>query len=537
MPILNWLGRDKDIKTAEDVPYRLLEAIPELSYGDPAAENMLIQGDNLEGLKALLPYYAGQVNCIYIDPPYNTKSAFEYYDDNLEHTKWLSMMYPRLELLRELLADDGSIWISIDDNELGYLIVICDEIFGRRNRLSVSTFKQSSISGPKARNPGVVSIASYIINYAKNKANWKNKKVYTKRGRDSRYNKFIVKTADDETTWKLITLLNAFAEKNNCDRSELKRRFADKYEEKLHEFVLENSKNIIRTARVAEKDVGVTGKEALALSRENNNKFFKAEREKAPPQFFYNGEQVAFYNSKTQIIDGEVSTAEALSNIWSDILSNNIHNEGGVNFPDGKKPEALVKRILEVCTDENDLILDSFMGSATTAATAHKMNRRYIGIEMGEHAVSHCQPRLHKVVDGEQEGISRDVKWRGGGGFKFYRLGEAVFDAEGQITHGIKFQHLAAHIWFSETKGVLNKIPDNSLLGVRNDTAYYLLYNGILGDKRPQSGNVLTNKILKELPPHNGPKVIYGESSRLGSARLMHEKIIFKQTPYDVKVR
>ena len=196
-----------------------------------------------------------------------------------------------------------------------------------------------------------------------------------------------------------------------------------------------------------------------------------------------------------------------------------------------------MKRILEVCTDENDLILDSFMGSATTAATAHKMNRRYIGIEMGEHAVSHCQPRLHKVVDGEQEGISRDVKWRGGGGFKFYRLGEAVFDAEGQITHGIKFQHLAAHIWFSETKGVLNKIPDNSLLGVRNDTAYYLLYNGILGDKRPQSGNVLTNKILKELPPHNGPKVIYGESSRLGSARLMHEKIIFKQTPYDVKVR
>ena len=131
MPILNWLTRDEDIRTAQRVPYRLLEEVPDLSAGDGGAGNMLIQGDNLEALKALLPFYAGRVKCIYIDPPYNTRSAFEHYDDNLEHTQWLAMMWPRLELLRDLLAEDGSIWVSIDDNEGHYLKVIMDEIFGR----------------------------------------------------------------------------------------------------------------------------------------------------------------------------------------------------------------------------------------------------------------------------------------------------------------------------------------------------------------------------------------------------------------------
>ena len=131
MPILNWLTRDEDIRTAQRVPYRLLEEVPDLSAGDGGAGNMLIQGDNLEALKALLPFYAGRVKCIYIDPPYNTRSAFEHYDDNLEHTQWLAMMWPRLELLRDLLAEDGSIWVSIDDNEGHYLKVIMDEVFGR----------------------------------------------------------------------------------------------------------------------------------------------------------------------------------------------------------------------------------------------------------------------------------------------------------------------------------------------------------------------------------------------------------------------
>jgi len=176
------------------------------------------------------------------------------------------------------------------------------------------------------------------------------------------------------------------------------------------------------------------------------------------------------------------------------------------------------------------------------------MGRRYIGIEMGEHAVTHCAPRLKKVIDGEQGGISKEVEWQGGGGFRFYRLGEAVFDEEGKINPAVKFRALAAHVWFSETHTPLP--PDltpgpsperrgelSPLLGIHNGTAYYLLYNGILGDKSKNGGNVLTGKVLASLPPYDGPKVIYGELTTFGAQRLTREKIVFKQVPFDIKAR
>lgn len=165
------------------------------------------------------------------------------------------------------------------------------------------------------------------------------------------------------------------------------------------------------------------------------------------------------------------------------------------------------------------------------------MNRRYIGIEMGDHAKTHCAARLQKVIDGEQGGISKDVNWQGGGGFRFYHLGEAIFDEDGHINPDIRFAHLAAHIWFSETRTPYTGKGNSPLLGIHNGVAYYLLYNGILGDKRVNGGNVLTSKILDGLPEHPGPKVIYGETSRLGPARLLEGQITFKQTPYDIKAR
>jgi adenine-specific DNA-methyltransferase len=181
--------------------------------------------------------------------------------------------------------------------------------------------------------------------------------------------------------------------------------------------------------------------------------------------------------------------------------------------------------------------MDSFLGSGTTCAVAHKMGRRYIGIEMGEHAITHCAPRLRKVVDGEQGGISQSVNWQGGGGFRFYRLGEPVFDEEGKINRAISFATLAAHVWFSETGTPLSRTPDSPWLGAHDETGYYLLYNGILGDKRPGGGNVLTRQLLAALPPFDGPKIIYGEMSRLSAERLRVERITFKQIPYDVKAR
>ena len=201
------------------------------------------------------------------------------------------------------------------------------------------------------------------------------------------------------------------------------------------------------------------------------------------------------------------------------------------------KPEQLLRLILQITTNPNDLVLDSFLGSGTTAAAAHKMGRRYIGIEMGEHAETHCVPRLKKVVDGEQGGISEAVGWKGGGGFRFLRLGAPIFDEDGNINPKISFVHLAAHIWFTETHTPLLKPRRNPKLGVHNDAALYLLYNGVLRDRRPESGNVLTRAVLDALDPHHGPRTIYGESSRLAPATLKRLNITFKQTPYDVRAR
>lgn len=207
---------------------------------------------------------------------------------------------------------------------------------------------------------------------------------------------------------------------------------------------------------------------------------------------------------------------------------------------DTPKPERLLQRIIHIATNPNDLVLDSFLGSGTTAAVAHKMGRRYIGIEMGEHAHTHCLPRLRRVIDGEQGGISKAASWQGGGGFRFCTLGDPAFDAEGRINPSIRFATLAAFIWHFETGEPGEQVFDQVFLGLHKGTAYYLLYNGILGDRRPDGGNVLNHAVLRliqETFPHDGPKVIYGETSRLGEARLAAERMTFRQIPYDVKMR
>jgi len=201
------------------------------------------------------------------------------------------------------------------------------------------------------------------------------------------------------------------------------------------------------------------------------------------------------------------------------------------------KPERLIRRVIEIATKENDLVLDSFLGSGTTAAVAHKMGRRYIGIEMGDHAVTHCAPRLQKVIEGEQGGISQAVGWQGGGGFRFYRLGVPVFDETGHVSPGIRFAPLAAHLWFVQTGIPFSGRADSPFLGRHEGVGYYLLYNGILGDKRPNGGNVLTSKILATLPPHDGEKVIFGEGCRMSAERLQQERIVFRQIPYEIKAR
>ena len=508
MPILHWLNKDQAVTAAQKSTYRLLEEVPELSYGDADNENLLIQGDNLEALKALIPFYAGKVKCIFIDPPYNTQSAFEHYDDNLEHSKWLSLMYPRLELLRELLSEDGSIWITIDDNEAHYLKVMCDEVFGRRNFIS-------NIVWQKKYAPANDAIwfsdnHDHILVYAKNKNIWRPNKLPRSEKSNLAY-----KNPDNDLRgpWK--------SGDYTCAKSSLER--PNLYYPVIHPVTGEE-------VWPKKTRVWAYSQEAHKSHCQNDLLWWGVNKKNKVPSF------------KRHLSSLEDSGVVPLT-IWN--WQDAGHTQDGrkeqlkittINPFGTPKPEKLLFNALSIATTKNDLVLDSFLGSGTTAAVAHKMNRRYIGIEMGEHAQTHCQARLKKVVDGEQGGISKAVDWQGGGGFRFFKLGEAVFDEYGSLNSDIKFPTLAAHIWYLENKTPLQGQADNPLLGVNNGTAYYLLYNGILGDRRPAGGNVLTSAVLNELPDiQNQHKiVIYGESCRLGAARLQQANITFKQIPYDV---
>jgi adenine-specific DNA-methyltransferase len=445
---LTWIGKDERPRLE---PRILIEDL-ELSYHASVRrsekdifDNVLIQGDNLLALKALEQKFMSQVKCIYIDPPFNTGDAMEHYDDGVEHSIWLSLMRDRLEQLKNLLSQDGTLVVHIDDNELAYLIAVCDEIFGRSNRQYIVTFKQSSVSGPKAVNPGIVTIANYLVIYAKDKSQWRPNKVLRPLDRDTRYSKLIANFDDEFARWSLIGIREAFAQARGLSVSRLRDELGEDYEEALNEFVLENAARVVRTARVKDKDVNENARAALQRSRGTPNVVFRSERADRSDYYFLNGEQLLFYANKTRVIDGKNVAGEVLSNIWDDLLSNNLHNEGGVSFPKGKKPEALIKRILELTTAPGDLVLDSFAGSGTTGAVAHKMGRRWIMVELGEHCQTHIIPRMKSVINGEDKsGITEAVRWKGGGGFRYCRLAPSLLEKDAWGNWVISPQYNAA---------------------------------------------------------------------------------------------
>ena len=500
MPLLDWLNKSDAVRTVQKVPYRLLEAVPELSAGDTNTENMLIQGDNLQALKALLPLYAGKVKCIYIDPPYNTRSAFTHYDDNLEHSLWLSLMYPRLELLRELLTEDGSIWVSIDDNEAHYLKVMMDEVFGRRNFVANVLWQKRTSPDARIHLGGA---HDHIMVYAKSVAR-------------TNFNKLSISAEQAKN----------FKNPDNDPRGAWASADFTAQGWRPNQMYKLQAPNGLEYEPPPGRCWGNIESEYTRLLTEGRM-WFGRDGTARPrvKNYLFESEGISSWTWWTNSEVGHNQEAKKEINVLF----------GADDAFDTPKPERLLKRVLEVATNSNDFILDSFLGSGTTAAVAHKMNRRYIGIEMGDHAETHCQPRLKKVIEGEQGGISKVVNWQSGGGFHYFRLGETIFDEYGSIHHNVKFAALAAHIWFCETRVPLASRVDSPLLGIHNDTAYYLLYNGILGDRRPQSGNVLTQAVLDSLPKHNGRKIIYGEASRFGKPRLEAENIVFKQIPYDVR--
>lgn len=507
MPTLTWTGKEEALRAASLVPFRLLE--PHATYeggivGDPKAaqDNLLIQGDNLEALKALLPYYAGRVKCIYIDPPYNTGSAFEHYDDNLEHSTWLSMMYPRLELLRELLAEEGSIWVSCDDAEGQYLKVVMDEIFGRTNFIAAVIWQKRTSRENRA---AIGTSHDYLLVYARKPAvEWKsyrnllqpNQNGYANPDNDSRGPwRSIPFSAQGWRPNQMYKIVTPIGKELNPPKGRCWGATEPEYKRYLSENRIYFPKNGEGRPRI---------------------KQFQYDEKGLAPMTFWPADEVG---------NTEESKKEILS-LFDD--------DAPFATP---KPERLIKRVLEIATNKDDLALDSFLGSGTTAAVAHKMGRRWIGVEMGNHAVTHCLPRLKKVIEGEQGGISKDVGWKGGGGFRFIQLGDTLFDAFGRLNPKVKFTDLAAFVWWRETKapaigGSIN--PTSSFLGFHEGRGLYLLYNGILGDKRPKGGNVLTPAVLASLPKHDGLRVVYAEATTYSPSSLAHMNISFKQIPYDL---
>ena len=415
---LTWIGKGQE----PEVEPRILLHDPSKDYGDPNSENMLIHGDNLLALKALEQQYAGQVKCIYIDPPYNTGEAFEYYDDNLEHSIWLGLMYSRLRILRNLLADDGFFCCQIDDSEGHYLKVLLDEVFGRagyyqttiyvRVRYPEKTLKQDMSFHKEIEQVHIYrksSLAKPILNKV-----------------DVGYEKFKYRI---KTTGKPLKILQLGGKKVEV----YKKGDYEIIEEDGSEYGLKeiwasgtildgnSSGRFFRdylTGRYVDDGYGVIYKVwGIGDDRYEYRFFTGPNREGATKGKYYQGVPL------DKLESGEMKR-EVPINGFLDLAAyfGNCRHEGGSEFRGGKKPEILIKTLLSHFTKEGDLVLDSFLGSGTTAAVAHKMRRKYIGVELGEHCYSLCKPRLDRVIDGEQTGISNDVNWHGGGGYKFYEL-------------------------------------------------------------------------------------------------------------------
>ena len=324
-------------------------------------------------------------------------------------------MRDRLEQLRQLLTNDGSIWVTIDDNEVHYLKVLCDEVFGRSNFVIHNTVKRSAPTGHKSINPTPVQVADYLLVYAKDRSRWNYKPQYTERDFDTAYNKFIDDYEKGPAGWK-ITTLNAALKERRISLDECLSTFPER---------------IIRFAQPNFEGVGKETKDLILVSRKTPGQIFIQKRNDHADIYLLKGDRILFYRDKLRMIDGSLVTGELLTNVWLDIPYQGIANEGNVVFPKGKKPEKLLQRIVDIATEPGDWVLDSFAGSGTTGAVAHKLGRRWIMVEMGDHCDTHIAPRLKSVIDGiDQAGVSKAVGWKGGGGFRYYRLAPSLLEKD-----------------------------------------------------------------------------------------------------------
>lgn len=443
---LTWIGKEDEPLAIEP---RLLLDTPEYSFGEvetdtlpngkPWPGNMLIHGDNLLALRALEQDFAGQIKCIYIDPPYNIGAAVEEYDDNIENSLWLSLMYSRLHIIYNLLSKDGLLAVQIDDTNFARLYLVLSEIFGERS-ICVKMSEATGVKMASVNKAGsIAKIKEFIILAKKDGIKNLNLERIPKDSWDNEYKTYISGISDED-------LESVKAILADDDRSQEDIEFVDKVFENvtfsnLNSVALEETGvnatddwKYAHSNRIVQFATLTGGARDLAISK-------KSKYEIVPSAFGITTKQGKMY-----LIKGEFNTETKLSrckilfadqyltinpgDLWLDIKTTGLDNEGVVAFKNSKKPEKLIKRIILLNTSEKDIVLDSFLGSGTTAAVAHKMKRRWIGVELGDHAYTHCAVRLQKVVEGEQSGISKAVNWKGGGGFKFYELAPSLLNKD-----------------------------------------------------------------------------------------------------------
>ena len=565
MPTLNWIGKDAVINHHHEVKFRLLKDVAELSVartvpvqgagnrtGDCAdhPENLIVEGDNLEALKALLPYYAGQVKCIYIDPPYNTGNEGWVYNDNVKsplmtewlgkvvgkegetldrHDRWLCMMYPRLALLKEFLREDGSIFISLDDNEITNLRYVMNEIFGESNFVAHLIWQKKYSPQNDAR--FFSEMHDHILVYARSGAHWRRNLIPRTEKQDQAY-----KNPDNDPrgSWKASDLTRA----EHRDRD-------------FYGIVTPSGKTVVP-----------------AKGRSWSRPVDEIERLRADNRLWFGTKGDAIPSLKrfiSEVKDGVVPTTILGRDECGDNQESKqeLKEIGMATLFATPKPTRLIERILQIATNPGDLVLDSFAGSGTTGHAVLKMNaaarretdtpvcpseseqtgvsasldRRFILVEMEPTiAKTITAERVKRVAAGYTNAKGEAVAGLGGG-FRYCQLGEPLFDEAGQIRPTVKFGELARHVWFTETGEPLprERVMNTPLLGVHRGRAIYLLYNGILGDKSAQGGNVLTRAVLAELPAFDGPKVVYAAGCLLGPDRLSAYQITVRQTPYEIR--
>lgn len=585
MPSLDWIGRQAVIRHHTEVPFRLLEPVAGLSCGE-ASGNLLVQGDNLDALKALLPRYAGRVKCVYIDPPYNTGNEGWSYNDNVNspeiqrwlgevvgkegetldrHDRWLCMMYPRLVLLRQFLHDNGAIFISIDDNESGSLRFLCDEIFGTSCFVADVSWQRTYSTRNDSK--GIVREVEHILCYGK-QADWQPDKLPRTAAMNAKYknpdndvrewrsdNPFAPGAATHQGMVYAIqhpfTGAMLYPSNGSCWRYqqdmmlEIMRGWCD-YE--LRD--LQDAKERAKVCGVPENEVrqGVMG---IVLSKPLEESAAQAQKvydRGQWPRFFFSKQGKGGIARKTYL---EHVGGKLVTNFWSHSETGHTDEAkkemlaifNGIATFDTPKPTRLIQRILAICPDKDALVLDSFAGSGTTGHAVLKQNaedggnRRFITVEMdADIAEKVTAKRLKNAIDGYTTTRGEAVPGLGGG-FQFCRLSpEPLFTAAGEIRPDVTFAQLADFVWFQETGTGYAGNADSPLLGVHEGRAVYLLYNGILKDKSVSGGNVLTQAVYQTLPPHGGPKVIYAAASR-GATWLRRENITFKQTPYALEVQ